>query len=146
MTLVVAKAEATCVWMISDTAITDPAVPLRQRRYLPKVQASHDRRALIAFAGNDAENAARIAALAGIEPAGPHGLDALISGSSSYPNTEFAYALFRGGKTCLYRIRGGASKELTTFHLGSTPAFDTFQRIRHGKMEPYAPKALKTFP
>jgi hypothetical protein len=145
MTLVVATAETTCIWMVSDTAISDPRVSLRERHYQPKVESSTDQRVLIGFAGNDAENGARLTAIARTYPAGRCGLDVLVQGSGAHPNVEFAYAFFDNGIPLLFRVSQGASEQLTTFHLGSTPAFDTFQRIRHGELEPYAPKALKTF-
>jgi hypothetical protein len=64
MSLVVAAVDGNIAWMVSDTAISGGDIPLRERRYLPKVELSDDRRALIGFAGNDAYNAARLTHLA----------------------------------------------------------------------------------
>jgi hypothetical protein len=145
MTLVIAAIETGHIWMVSDTAITDPKLSLRDRRNLPKVEASVDRRALIGFAGNDADNAAIICARARAEPGGPDGLNFLVDGSRSNSNVEFSYAYYQDNEPCLFRVSNGMSQRMTTFHLGSTPAFEIFQRIRHGELDPYAPKALKTF-
>jgi hypothetical protein len=42
MSLVVAAAERSSVWMVSDTAITDQKRFLRERSNEPKIERSHD--------------------------------------------------------------------------------------------------------
>jgi len=146
VSLVVASVEGESVWMVSDTAITDPVNSLRSRCYLPKVEVSDDRAALVGFAGNNAHGAARLARLACAEAPGDLGLGVLIQGSRDDANVEFAYAfLDPSGPPLLFRVAHGVAEQRMVVNLGSMSALDTFQRIRHGELDPYAPKALKTF-
>jgi hypothetical protein len=144
MSLVIAGVEEAGVWMVSDTAITGGDISLRQRRYLPKVEVSRDKRALIGFAGNDAHNAARLVAVACTKPASHEGLEVLLQGSAHNPSVEFAYATYDNGKPRLLHISGGKSADVLVLHLGNHAAFETFQRIRHGEAM-VAPLAFRWF-
>jgi hypothetical protein len=132
--------------MVSDAAISgDPKIPLRLRCYLPKVEVSHDRAALVGFAGDNAHGAARLTRQACAEAAGDLGLSILIRGSRDEANVEFAYAFLDPSGPWLFRVVHGAAEPRIVVNLGSKSALGTFQRIRHGELDPYAPKALKTF-
>jgi hypothetical protein len=145
MSLVVASAEGGSVWMVSDAAISDPKNPLRLHCDLPKVEVSHDRAALVGFAGNNAHGAARLTRQACAEAAGDLGLRVLIRGSRDDANVEFAYAFLDPSGPRLFRVVHGAAEPRIVVNLGSKSALGTFQRIRHGELDPYAPNALKTF-
>ncbi len=146
MSLVVASAESTCVWMVSDTAITGitgPDQSERERINLPNVECWQDNRALMAFAG-EPHPGMRLVRATSAKPAGDRGLQVLVRGGAENHSVEFAYAYFDGNEPQLYHVARGFCYQKPVLHLGNGHAFGTFQTIRHREKEPYLPKAHKT--
>ena len=145
MTLLVAGIQGAQIWMVADTAITDPVLSACGRqRFRPKVEATQDL-SLVGFAGNDAHNAQRIARAASVLPPGRVALDALLAGHHEYPHAEFAYAFVDSeGHSHLFRVAEGRAESVTTLHLGSREAFCRFQHIRHETAIEHAPRSLHT--
>lgn len=144
MTLLVAGLDETRVWMVSDAVVTGGDVPLRDREYEIKIVPSVDGKALIGFAG-DQHHGARILRSASGSAAGQQMISALLAEHLQYPSVDLAYGYVDQGGTHLFRISQGEAQQLSTFHIGNSPAFDHFQRIRHAtKIDP-SPKAVETF-
>lgn len=142
MSLVVAGISGSKIWMVSDAAVTGGTVEPRRREYLPKIEPSPAAVALVAFAG-DVHHGSRLARLAAAERSNQDAIQMLIDGTQTYP-VEFAYGYFEGGTPKLARIADGNAEQVFALHLGISSAFETFQKIRHGELDPYAPKALKS--
>jgi hypothetical protein len=141
MSLVVAGITNCTVWMLSDTAITGPKIEQRERQYLPKIEPSDT--SLVAFAGDEHNGSRLIRQVAAANERG-RAIQILVDGSRGI-GVEFGYAHFDANEPRLLRIADGNVQSVPTLFLGSKDAFETFQRIRHGDMSPYAPLALKTF-
>ena len=143
MTLIVASKTAEAIWMVGDTAVTGGTLQLRQREYLLKILGAEHWPGVIGFAGgveqghNEIQRASRAS----------HPGDAVnqLCGASSSGGNDFAIGFFEKGTPTLLRIQGGQAFSTSTLHLGQESAFATFQKLRHGQGNPYAPKALKTF-
>lgn len=67
----------------------------------------------------------------------------ILIGGTDNSGAEFAYAVFEEGAPKLYRIAKGQAANCLTLYIGLPDAFNMFQRIRLGDLDPYAPKAFK---
>ncbi len=129
--------------MVSDTAITGGTIDLRQRDYLPKIEPSLTRDALIGFAG-DPDIGTHLVRLAAAEQSAERAIKILIDGSRN-AHVEFAYACFDAFEPRLFRIENGDAKCVPTLHLGTHQAFEHLQKIRLEETAPYSPLAFKNF-
>jgi hypothetical protein len=112
MTLLIAGADGDEAWMISDTAMTDPKLTLRDRVSEPKIfrLTSHS---LVGYAG-DSTLAHRVIVAAAIAPAGEAALDIMVQAQRSlaqrengkwvYPELDLAYSFYDGEKARLFRV------------------------------------------
>jgi hypothetical protein len=145
MTLLVAQRDGLNVWMAADSAITGGPIGERQREYALKIVPSLDGRALIGFAG-DHHHGTRLMHRAAALASGAEAARFLVESQRDYPSVDFAYAYAEHTGCRLLRITDGQIEELQALHLGSTDAFDHFQRVRHAAEEiDHAPEAVKTF-
>jgi len=143
MSLIIAQVEGPLIWMVGDTALTEGKIGQRDREYLPKIEVGRVFPALVGFAGG-AEYGAKQAREAAMVGSSTEALK-LLAASSTDAEVQFAYGVIEEKTPRLYRIEGGEVVECSVLHLGSTEAFSIFQRIRHGEVDPYAPKAFKNF-
>lgn len=143
MTLVVAAISGDLIWMIGDTAITGGRIDLRSREYLPKIEPSKQRTALIGFAGG-AELARTLVRQAAAQSDPAKAIELLANGSVG-AEVEFAFGHIGPSGPMLFHIRDGSAVTTQTLHLGVHQAFESLQKIRLGEATPYAPLALKTF-
>jgi hypothetical protein len=143
MTLLLAGIEDSEIWMVSDAAVTGGNIDLRQRQYLPKIEVCQHGTALAGFSG-DVEIGAHLIRSAAFAKNHEDAIKFLTDGSRG-TSIDFAYGFFESKQPNLLRISEGHSEKLNTFHLGSDDAFEVFQRIRLGEINPYAPLALNTF-
>jgi hypothetical protein len=130
--------------MVSDAMITGGDIGLRDRQYEIKILPSLDGKALIGFAG-DQYHGARIVRSAAEGPAGEQRIGYLLAEHRQCPSVDLAYGYADEHGTHLWRIAQGEARELPAFHIGSSEAFDHFQRIRHATEIDPAPKAVETF-
>ena len=144
MTLLVAGVDGASVWMVADTAITGGDIPVREREYQLKIVPSRDGHALVGFAG-EAYHGARLAEEAARMPVRDGAVRFLLDSHSENPSVNFAYGFVDEGGPHLFRIAQGEARELTTFHLGVTDAFEHFQRIQHDTEIHPVPEAVSTY-
>lgn len=143
MTLIVAGIEQGSIWMVGDTAITEGTIGLRERIFKPKIEVARNFPALIAFAGGF-EFGSELAREAAHADAHGTALKILEKGTAG-SDVQCAFATFVDEEPKLYLLEQGKAIEQIVLHIGSTSAFNDFQRIRHSRSNPYSPKALKTF-
>jgi hypothetical protein len=117
----------------------------RTRENELKIAPSLDGKALAGFSG-DHHHGTRLIHRATLIPAGAEAIESLLDGHREYPKIDFAYAYADNAGCHLIRIADGhLVEELQTLHLGSTDAFEDFQRTRLGRGVDHAPEAVKTF-
>ena len=143
LTLVLASIEGSEIWMVADTAVTGAPLDLRQREYCLKIEVAKNKKALIGFAG-DVRTGLDAALVAASETSHESTIQFLTS-TSQTSDVEFCYAYFNTDGPRLVHVACGNTKTVSTLHLGNHSAFEDFQKIRHGKIDSYAPLALKTF-
>jgi hypothetical protein len=143
MTLIVSAIEGTQVWMVSETAITDPKVSLRDRIDLPKIFPIQGR-SLVGFAGDVTYGLQAIRAISSIEP-GQATLEALIREHRENQSVDFAYAYMEDSVPRLFKISEGVANSVIALFLGQQAAFETFQKMRHDISIDHAPNAIHKF-
>ena len=143
MSLIIASVEANAIWMVGDTAITGGTGETRDREFMPKILVGKTFPALVAFAGS-AEFGGASAEWAAAA-ATPDAALGLLAAESVGAGVQFAYAAVDAGRLRLHKVEDGRMSECSTLHIGNTEAFAAFQRVRHEDVNPYAPKALKSF-
>jgi hypothetical protein len=143
LSLIISSVEANAIWMVGDTTVTGGTIGLRDREFMPKILVGKTFPALIAFAGG-AEHGSAIAERAAAAATAEEALT-LLAGESAAAEVQFAYAALDRGQVRLHKVENGHASECSTLHIGSTEAFAVFQRIRHGDVNPYPPKAFKNF-
>src|SRR5437660_1615118 len=141
MTLLVASIEHGDVWMVADTALSDPRLGLRQQRHMLKLFPLRD--SLIGFSGDAALGPRAIRAASGVRP-GDEVLRVLLGAHALDHAVDFAYAYMDHGEARLYLVSAGHAAQVETLHLGEHDAFETFQRIRHDRRLDHPPDAIIT--
>ena len=132
--------------MVADTAITSVTRGLRDRRlYQPKIEAGGGA-SLIGYVGNNAYNAQRVALAVAKLPAGEEALATLLAEHLACPESEdveFAYGFLDASSAPrLFKVADGVCKEVQQLHLGSDPAYRSYERIRTSRKISHAPNAL----
>lgn len=143
MTLIVAAIEGLQVWMVSETAITDPKASLRNRINQPKIFPIKGS-SLVGFAGVVSSGLQAIRAMSSIEP-GQAALEVLIRTHRENQDVDFAYAYMDGSVPRLFKISEGAANSVSALFLGKQAAFETFQKMRHDISIDHAPNAIHKF-
>jgi hypothetical protein len=143
MTLLVASREDGGAWMVADTAITGGSIALRDRVYMPKIEAAHNS-SLLGFAGDSHLGPRIIRAAASVSPGIP-ALDFVIQRHRDIPSVDLAYAYWSPNGARLFRIAQGSAAEVETLHLGDVTAFAQFQALRHCAELDHAPNAIHQF-
>jgi len=123
MTLVVAEARDGEVWIVADTAITDPLAGTRERINTPKIlRLSRD--SMVAFAGNPGLAKRVINSVLSVPP-GKSVMQMLLKGHIENEHLDFAYAYLDGGRAKLIRVSGGKAVPVPTLHIGSLRSDDS---------------------
>jgi hypothetical protein len=143
MTLIVAGISGPSIWMVGDTAITGGTIGLREREFMPKIEVGKTFPALLGFAGG-ADHGSQTARTAAAVQTPQDALKVLTTATRD-ADVQFVYAWFDAGVPMLYNVDKGTASQCPVLHIGSNTAFEVFQKIRHGEMAPYAPKAFKNF-
>ena len=131
MTLIVAAIDANKVWMVTDTAMTDPLEGLRSRSYIQKIEPALDHRGLVAFAGDVHSGTKASREVSGLSAATP-ALEVLEAASAANA-VDFLFARSAGNGPQLWKISAGHAVSVTsTDHIGSHEGFEAFQRVRNG--------------
>jgi hypothetical protein len=130
--------------MVSDSAISGVGAIVRDREYQLKIVPSLDGGALIGFAG-DAHLGSTIMKEAAQLPAAGQTVDMLRQKQRNNPSVDLAYGYTDSAGPHLFRISQGEARELSTFHIGNTDAFEHFQRIRHDTEIHPVPEAISIF-
>jgi hypothetical protein len=130
--------------MVADSSVIGGTLELREREHRIKIVPSTDDRALIGFSG-DEHHGIRLLELARVAPGCASTVDQLLKLNREYLSVDIAYAYLDSAGPHLFRISTGAATELATCHIGSTPAFERFQQIRHRKDVDPVPGSFATF-
>jgi hypothetical protein len=144
MTLLVAAVEGERIWMVSDTAISGVGSVVADREYQLKIVPSLDGGALLGFSG-DAYLGVRIIQQGARLPAARATVAFLLDSHHQNPSVDLAYAYMDDAGPHLVRISQGEARELLTFHIGDTDAFEHFQRIRLDAQIHPVPEAVSIF-
>jgi hypothetical protein len=140
MTLLVAGVQDGKVWIVADTQISGGTLELRDREHIAKIVPGP--RSLIGFAG-DIATGQKLSEEAAIADSLEGALE-ILTAATQHGGVDFALA-FLDEEAKLFRVSSGAAERVTTLHLGSQAAFETFQRLRHTSEPSFAPQALKIF-
>jgi len=149
MTLLVAGLSGQSAWMVADSVVTGGTLGVRERQHTIKIAPSTDDRALIGFAG-DEHHGVRILQLARTRPANSDTVSKLLElhtetgQRAEYPSVDLVYAYRDSDGPRLVRISDRSATELPTCHIGSDPAFERFQRIRHRECIDPVPSSFAT--
>lgn len=148
MTLLVAAIEDGRVWMVSDTAVTSQTADHRHRQESIKI-FPFGNSSLIGFA-DDMQAANEVILKATATSPGEETLQLLLQENRYFlgegiRNVDFAYAVMASGVPRLFKIADGIIQEVKALYLGSHPAFEKFQRIRHEGVWDYPPNSYLTF-
>ncbi|HTO40486.1 MAG TPA: hypothetical protein VL026_05875, partial [Rhizomicrobium sp.] len=112
MTLIVGGIEGAAVWLCADSAITDPALPLRIRKYQPKVEAL-DEFGLLGFAGPVDLGVAAISEASTHAPGRPT-IELLQRINIENSRVEFLYGYLVDNEPQLARIANGEVEHSAT--------------------------------
>lgn len=141
MTLLVARKQSDrAVWMIADTAITGGNIPLRERKFSPKIFPVQGGRALAGFAGDPVLGLRAIAELDDI-PDAKSAVDHLKKRRQGTERLGFAYAWF-DGEAHLVRVDDNKVTPQEVLHLGDQAATEQFQGERFDATIVHPPDAL----
>ncbi len=140
MTLLVAGTEGDHVWMVADTAISDPKGFIYHRPKIKIVQNC----SLIGFAG-DIIGWEFICKTIKLLP-GKDVLEFLRAKTAEYKDAlDFAYAYMDENNPVLFKVSNGKISERTRLYLGSQHAYNKFKNIQNSKTPDHAPDSLHTF-
>jgi hypothetical protein len=105
MTLLVAGIDGGVVWMVADTAITNPLAPVQDRLNRPKIIPAGNS-SLLGYA-DDADFGEREIFRVSTLPPGKAVVDALARAQRSHGSVEFAYPYVDNGEPRLFKIANG---------------------------------------